>query len=145
MAFPTTLDRDDPVDLARHLYSEFVELLPGQLMTHAAREAAAYRRALDDLRRRHPADDGFGRPLTVLDEAAVSWVGEAFWDGVKFGVAAARLRRDLLALQDAALCPSCKGVGTTGVVAPYDPERIPVDCGRCGGEGYVVAIAAEEA
>ena len=139
MPFPHALDRDDPTDFCRHLYSEIAELFQDELISHAPRQLAAYRRALADLRRRHPelAKVPADHPLEKMDEEAHNWAGEAFWDGVAFGVAAADLRRALLGMHDVRVCRQCKGDGVDRALALRDPQAVPTDCGGCEGAGVV--------
>jgi len=127
MAFPKTLDRDDPVDFARHLYSEVAELFQDELIVHAPRALAAYRREFAATKRLHGGEIPYDHPLMLMDEKAHDWSTEAFWDGVAFGVAVADLRRALGAMHDATVCRSCGG----------DGDRAEPPCRRCQGRGFV--------
>ena len=100
MPYPGTLDRDDPVDFARHLYSQLTALVPDDLSNHAPEDYVAYQMALAALRRERPelATVGVGHPLTDLDEAAHAYADEAFKAGIHFGIAAAELHRSLRAM-----------------------------------------------
>jgi len=63
----------------------------------------------------------------------MAWASDAFVDGVRFGIAADRLRRSLLAMHDAAPCPDCFGRGTL----------VGARCERREGDGIApVAVAA---
>ena len=99
MTYPNTLDRGDPADFAEHLYDKLTGLLPDEFSSHAPADYATYLAARAALSQTHPelATAGVGHPLTDLDEAAHAWADKAFMAGVRFGVAAAELRRTLFA------------------------------------------------
>ena len=141
MPFPHTLDRADPIDFARHVYSRVAELVEDALIVHAPRQMAAYQRALGDLRRRHPelADVGPDHPLAKMDEETLNMAGEAFWDGVVYGVTITNFHRAIAAMHDVRVCPQCKGTGVDRALALRDPQAMPVDCGGCEGAGTVPA------
>jgi len=84
--------------MATPLTTDTAELFHDQLIVHAPREYRAYKAAHARLVADYPAAVGFERPLTTLDERAIEFAGEAFWDGVRFGIAADQLRRSLLAI-----------------------------------------------
>ena len=129
MPFPHTLDRADPVDFARHLYSEVAELFQDELIVHAPRALAAYRRAFAAAKRLHAGELPHDHPLMEMDEKAHDWAGEAFWDGVAFGAAAADLHRAVRAMHDATVCRRCDGEG----------DRADPPCRVCQGRGFVPA------
>ena len=137
MPFPDTLDRADPVDFARHLYAKIAELFHDELIVHAPRELAAYRRVFAAAKRPHGGELPHDHPLAKMDEEAHNWAGEAFWDGVRVGVAAADLRRAIAAMHDVRVCPQCQGDGVDRALALRDPQAVPTDCGGCEGEGVV--------
>ena len=88
------LPTDDPLGFARTLASALDALIPAEACrAPAPRLYAVYGAILADLQTRHPAEEGFGRPLTELDEAAMSWASAAYAEGLAFGVAAESLRR----------------------------------------------------
>jgi len=80
-----------------------------------------------------------------LEELAMSYGTESYFEGMRYGIAADSFRRALLVLHEVDVCPSCRGNGTQGLSAPYDVnppgERIPVDCATCGGEGHLKGAA----
>ena len=88
---------DDPLGFARRLFEETLDADP-RLATHARTEFAVYDRALDRLRHLHPNEAEFDGPLTLLDEAALTWGQAAFLEGARFALEADRLRRSLLAM-----------------------------------------------
>ena len=139
MAYPDALDRGDPVDFARHLFSDVAERLGDALVSHAPAALAAYRSRLAAACRAYPDGVGFGQPLTDLDEAALAWADESFWDGVRFGIAAAGFYRAIEAMSDVLVCPACHGAG---VGRDAGRRRTADPCGRCAGAGTVEKGAA---
>jgi len=104
MIAPLTTDPTPaPVAFAQSLYSDTAELFPDQLIVHAPREYRAYQAAYARLVADYPAAVGFERPLTTLDERVLEYAGEAFWDGVRFGIAVDQLRRSVLAIHAGAV------------------------------------------
>lgn len=131
MVYPHDLDRNDPVDFARHLYSHIAEDWPDRLIAHAAREYAAYAHCLAAARQDDLDASTYTQRLDRLDATVLALSSESFWDSVAFGVAADTLRRALLGLQDVAACPACHGTG----------QANGVPCNRCAEAGYVSVSA----
>ena len=136
MPYPQTFARHDPADFAKFLYSRIAELFPDELINHAPTECATYRRALSALRRQHPelATDTIDHPLNEADEAVHAWVGQAFTEGVEFGIAAAELWRSVMSLHEERVCRPCQG---RGVLRTRDGHETDQTCAACGGIGTV--------
>jgi len=132
-----------PQDFASKVYSDLAADGFPLIVENDPHGAKKYKEALTRLR------EGVDDPATqkLIDDADERMYDFAInhWSaGITFGIAVEGFRRSLLQLSQVA-CPSCKGSGTTGMVAQYDPaepgKRIPCTCSTCGGDGYVPGSA----
>ncbi len=124
---------DDPGAFAEDLYGTMGAAEDPRIYTHAPREYADFKAtyralcaALDALGAPIPCD----HPVHLMDERAHAWAGEAFFDGVRFGLAADHLRRSLVAMHDVALCSACFGNG----------RRRGIRCEQCEGNGFASLV-----
>jgi len=130
----------DPREFAERLWSSLCSSTQPRVCSHAPREFAALECASEVFMRALPTKElrvQFGE----LEELAMSYATESYFEGIRYGIAADAFRRSLLVLHEGDVCMACGGRGTQRLSAPYDVnppgERIPVDCTTCGGEGYV--------
>ncbi len=90
---------DDPIAFAEDLYGTMGVVDDPRVHTHAPREYAAFKAAYGALcvalGAESGSDAGLGceHPAVLMDERAAAWAGKAFFDGVRFGIAADQLRR----------------------------------------------------
>jgi len=127
---------DDPIAFAEDLYGTMGVVDDPRVHTHAPREYAAFKAAYGALcvalGAESGSDAGLGceHPAVLMDERAAAWAGKAFFDGVRFGIAADQLRRSLATMHDVASCPVCFGRG----------RLRGGRCERCGGAGITALV-----
>ena len=118
---------DDPAAFAHSLYSALAADGDPRVNDYAPADRDAYHAARAAVFARYPADAADGRSaLHAMDEAAYAWAGRAHAAGIEFGLAAERLRRELLA---AAPGPRIPWLAPPAVEPPAEPPD-PVPTGR---------------
>jgi len=123
---------DDLVAFAEDLFSRMGATADPRISTFTPRQYAAYKAALKALSDAIDAESPAERAVDRLDTEALSWAGDAFFEGVRFGLATDHLRRTLLAMHDVPPCPTCLGRG----------QVRDARCAECGGDGFAPLAAA---
>ncbi len=133
----------DPVAFAMGVEGDIAEDL---INFQAPEEMAAYVQAHAGVLADLPilASVGLDHPWTKMDEAAYSWAGAAYLQGVAAGAQYEHLRMALVG--PTRVCRRCQGIGSLAASADRnhatDMAGGPQTCPDCGGGGTVAAPPA---